>query len=274
MEYVLIALAIILISLLFLLLLYPNPLCKLLNKLKLYDALYFIKIVFFKFRRTKINENNKFFSVDDCIDCFYDLYKNDYNDIFESKYFKLFKEIHDKYNVDIHLFIMYKNNDFDLSMLSSKYKEQFINNPWLKFGFHSLDINSNYNEQSIINDYKLIKESIIRIASIESFSNYLRIHGYKGSYDEIKKICNDDNLTLILADDYRKCYGRYFNKQYISDVLFDENIKIICSSIRLERVRFRFILNFFKNTHQVYDVFTHEKFLNQKNINKLNKIFK
>ena len=80
------------------------------------------------------------FSIDDSINIFKDIYKNNYDSIFENEELRWLKSLHEKTDGVITLYVFYEDGDFNLSNMSNKYYEEFNENSnWLRFGFHSLN---------------------------------------------------------------------------------------------------------------------------------------
>lgn len=124
--------------------------------------------------------------VDDVIFTFEDIAKNSekYKSLFDNPYLGMFKELHELYNIKVHMHIYYQNSDgsFNLSMFPDKYKEEFsVNSYWLKFTFHSLanDPASPYKYNSYERAYrdgKLVENEIRRFAGSEVLSNVTSQH--------------------------------------------------------------------------------------------------
>ncbi len=87
------------------------------------------------------------FSIDDTINIFKDITENNYSSIFDNETLRIFKYLHNKYGTTFTLYCFYEKDDFNLSKAKTNYKSEFeANSKWLKFGFHSLNSNSNYQE--------------------------------------------------------------------------------------------------------------------------------
>lgn len=80
--------------------------------------------------------------VDDVIWSLENIWRNQdvYTSIFDDPFFRLYRDLHQKYETPVHMHIYYQNEDgsFNLSMFPDKYKEDFQANwHWLKLSFHS-----------------------------------------------------------------------------------------------------------------------------------------
>lgn len=161
-------------------------------------------------------------SVDDSILFLKDIndHKDIYNTVFENPLLALFKKAQELYDAKVHINLFYEYNDtamqcfqkhkqyFNLSMMTDKFKDEFIQNSgWLHFSFHSRSEfpdrpyeNTSY--ERIETDIKLVKAEIQRFAgdeisppvttlhwgsSNETGVRALRANGYKllnGEFDE------------------------------------------------------------------------------------------
>ncbi len=143
-------------------------------------------------------------SSDDNILFLQDITKNKdvYKSIFENPYLAVYKKAHDLYGAKVHLNLFYafpsdhKNfsdksrGDFDLSMMTDKFKDEFIaNSDWLKLSFHSLTENPPKPYQfataeKITEDCIKVCREIIRFAGKESLSDATTVH-----FGEANKEC-------------------------------------------------------------------------------------
>ena len=123
-------------------------------------------------------------SLDDNIYCLRDLTRNaaNYKSVFENPYFALYKKAHDVYGSKVHMNIYYQCEDFNISMLPDKYKAEFkANADWFQFSFHALQDqpdkpyrHTDFN--TILRDYDLVTEQIIRFAGEECVSPVTTVH--------------------------------------------------------------------------------------------------
>ena len=151
---------------------------------------------------------------------FEDIAEKKYESIFENNTLNWYKGLHEKYGVAISCYVYYEEGDFNLSQFPSTYKDEFCqNSSWLRFGFHTINGETNYQSGDITSDYlKTIKE-LERIVGLESIDNVVRLQMFQGSYDEIKELSELQDQPvrgLLTADDNRYSY-------YLSD---DENTYI------------------------------------------------
>ena len=144
---------------------------------------------------------------------------------------KWYKELHDKYGVVISCYCYYEDGDFNLSLMTNKYHDQFEgNNDWLRFGFHTINGNTNYQNGDIISDYQKTVQELERIVGKDSIDNVVRLQKFQGSYDGIKELTELEDqpiVGLLTADDDRQSYyltsenNRYI---YCHDELYDSDM--------------------------------------------------
>ena len=214
------------------------------------------------------------FSVDDCIEIFRDITINNYNSLFESKYFAFFKELNDKYNAKISLYSFIEYKGFNIKNTTNKFKREFEDNSnYLKIGFHGFNENSRYNDkENIKKDYKLFLKYIKKIAGdLNIIDNFIRLHYFSGNLENMLKIKKLRIKGLLTADDNRDNYylqkneNIFLNKHCIyKDIKND--IFFIKSNLRIEKIED------IKETLKSIDInnniimFTHEEYLNYKDI--------
>jgi len=197
-------------------------------------------------------------------------HKDVYKSVFENPYLAMYKKAHDLYGAKVHLNLFYEFNDesashftgkreyFDLSMMTDKFKDEFIaNSDWLKFSFHAKandpDMpykNTTYEELS--RDIERSHKEIIRFAGKETLSNVLTLHwgesniagvralrhaGYEGitGYFEVKP--NGDPLVAYYypADFVKHVGARDFWKDTDEDIMYGR-IDNVLNTIKLEQV--------------------------------------
>lgn len=198
-------------------------------------------------------------SVDDNILFLKDINDNrdKYTSVFENPFLALYKKAHDLYGAKVHINLFYeydkdamssfKNHKeyFNLSMMTGKFKDEFIENSgWLHFSFHSRAefpdrpyVNTTY--ARIDSDIRLVKGEIERFAgaqisppvttlhwgvSNETGVRALRANGYKllnGEFDE-----TPDGKPFVSyhypAAFTRHVRGREFWKDNSLDVIFSK----------------------------------------------------
>lgn len=127
-------------------------------------------------------KKNFVFFIDDNIRFLENLTNNKPNSIFDDNYLCMLKRLHDKHNLKIQLNLFYENETFNLSMMTDKYKQEFIqNSDWLNFGFHSKNefpdypyIDADYDE--VYSDYTDFEREVTRFAGSQIISKSLVTH--------------------------------------------------------------------------------------------------
>jgi len=129
-------------------------------------------------------DNKARLSLDDNIYCFRDLAKNagNYKSLFENPYFALYKKVNELYGTKVHVNVYYQCEDFNLTMMPDKYKPEFTaNSNWLQFSFHALQDQperpyKHTDFDTILHDYDLVTEQLIRFAGEECVSPVTTVH--------------------------------------------------------------------------------------------------
>lgn len=128
------------------------------------------------------NAENKYrLSLDDNIWSLQNIAKNQhiYKSVFEDPYFKIYKDVHDKYGTKVHMNIYYdcpEFGGFTLKDMPDKYKAEFIgNSDWFKLAFHAARnlpdrIYANASYETVRDDMKKVYEETVRFAGEETLS--------------------------------------------------------------------------------------------------------
>ena len=150
------------------------------------------------------NAANKYsVSVDDNIWAFADLTKNadSYSSIFDNRYLNVYKQAHDQYGAKVRLNLFYEIDNpcglelygpFNLSMMTERYKEEFIANAdWLHLAFHAkaeLPNNpySNAAAKQFREEYEMVIREIRRFAGDEVIERATTNHWGSGSKDIVR----------------------------------------------------------------------------------------
>lgn len=219
------------------------------------------------------------FSIDDVNDVFADLTynKDKYNSIFDNNTLNWLKSLHDEYGLVTSCYVFYENGNFNLSLVPSKYKDEFEKNSnWLRFGFHSLNANTSYDTSlDLVEDYRKTIMELKRIVGSNAIDNIVRLESFKGHEKDIKKLSNlsyQPIKGLFTADDKRKSY--YLNTKlnsyiYDHDRLLDDNIVFYSTDLRIEFIKDIAIkekeisTSAWNNQRDILIVFTHEWELDQ-----------
>lgn len=173
-------------------------------------------------------------SFDDTILIFEDISSKNYDSIFENATLAWYKDLHSKYGVAVSCFVYYEDGDFNLSDVPERYRDEFEKNSnWLRFGFHTVDKDTNYQTgNNLVSDYEKTVQQLKRIVGSKSIDNVIRLQNFQGTYDEINQLAKleDEPIKgLLTADDARQSY--YLSSKensyiYAHDELYDENIGV------------------------------------------------
>lgn len=150
---------------------------------------------------------NKFrVSSDDNIRFLKELNEGDYKSIFDHPYLAVYKKAHDLYGAKVHLNLFYafddrarslfasKHSYFDLSMMTDRYKAEFIaNSSWLKLTFHAKsefpDKPYRYADRKTVReDCIAVCKEICRFAGKECLSNSTTVHWGEANREVVRQL--------------------------------------------------------------------------------------
>ena len=170
-------------------------------------------------------------SFDDTILIFEDISSKNYDSIFENATLAWYKDLHSKYGVTVSCFVYYEDGDFNLSDVTERYRDEFEKNSnWLRFGFHTVDKDTNYQTRNnLVSDYEKTVQQLKRIVGSNAIDNVIRLQNFQGTYAEISQLAKleDEPIKgLLTADDMRQSY--YLSSKansyiYAHDELYDED---------------------------------------------------
>ena len=225
------------------------------------------------------------FSVDDCIEMFRDITVNNYDSLFDSKYFSFFKYLHDRYKACISLYTFIDYKGFNISNTSIKYKKEFSENSnWLKIGFYGYNENSRYNSNKNIasKDYKLFLKYVYRFTGSRNIIDHIpRLHCFSADINNIYEMKKIDNgiIGALTADDdrdnyYLKTNENIFLNKHGEYKDIKNNILFIKTTLRIENISDIDITINNINLNNNIIMFTHENFLDNNDIkNNITKIY-
>lgn len=234
--------------------------------------------------KANLTQENKLihYSVDDVFESFVNLSNNDYDSIFEEEHFSFLKKLHDEYGISVSGYVFFENGEYDLTDIPDDYALEFQeNSDWLKFGFHSLNMETNYeNEdaQKAKADYEKVIGELIRITGGKSaIDRTVRLHYYATS-DEALEGFQTAELgieRLLSPEDKRLAYNldeEETSYLYQYDYFKENGLEYIKTDVRLENLDN--VDDFYNNFIQQNDlnemlvVFTHEPYLIDQEIQK------
>ena len=150
------------------------------------------------------NATNKYtISLDDNIWALADLSKNkdSYTSIFDNPYFGVYKRVHERYGAKVRMNLFYEIDNpcglemygpFNLSMMTDRYKEEFIaNSDWLHLAFHA---KTEFPDNPYVNacveqfkeEYEMVIKEIRRFAGDEVIEAVTTNHWGSGSKDIVQ----------------------------------------------------------------------------------------
>lgn len=198
----------------------------------IFNIYYLDKYQIEKYRAINSENNYKansfvHFSIDDCINVFYDLdnKQEKYNSIFDNKLLKYLKKLNTEYGCKFSLYVFEKNDVFDIENCTTKYKEEFEeNSDWLKFGFHALSGNSDYNHDSenIEKDYNTVINNLTKIVGKNSITNTFRMEKFLLNKENARKLKEQIGEYSLLGADTENRLDYYLTEEQNRQVFMDE----------------------------------------------------
>ena len=146
------------------------------------------------------------FSIDDASLILQDVASHDYDSVFDSPYLSALKNIHDRYDLDVTIFVYENTDSFKIEDFPDKYKRELSeNSDWLKFGWHGIDehdpTEEGYTAEDLIASYMRTTDEIRRFAGKRAVSRELRLHfWYCGSSDMVNLLRENGVSGLYYPD--------------------------------------------------------------------------
>ena len=166
-------------------------------------------------------------SLDDNIWFLRDISNNSgkYKSIFENPYLSFYKQLHDTYGTKVHINIYYQTDGFNLSQMTTKFKNEWKENAgWLRLSFHALQndpdnpyIKSGYDE--VKRDCEKVNEQIRRFAGEELMGPVTTLHWGEATVEG----------SRALRDAGYTCQ--------VSDFVIENGVQIISMYLNLEQTR-------------------------------------
>ncbi len=149
------------------------------------------------------------FSVDDVIECFHWIYKNEPESVFEEPMLGKLKEWHEKYKLHCDLYVFEKCEGFSLECLQDLYWEEIgMESRWLKLVWHAPDAGTDMANMkagtdgekeavaSLERTYKLITEK----AGADSWGGVARLHLWSATRGILDSL-NGKGINALLTSD-------------------------------------------------------------------------
>ncbi len=207
-----------------------------------------------------------------------------YGSIFENPYLAFLREVHETYGTRIHINIYYQTEGFNLSQMTTKFKNEWREHAgWLRLSFHALQndpdmpyLNAGYKQ--VKTDCDMVKEQIRRFAGDELMGPVTTLHWGEGTVEGCRAL-RDSGYTALAGyfisepedDQYPVSYyldkekRQHVNKRSIwrdnrEGIIFSK-IAIVINSHDLEQITP--YLDDYKNgtnPHGFMDLMIHEQY--------------
>lgn len=142
------------------------------------------------------------FTIDDNIRFIKELEETGAESLFDHPYPAMLRRLHEKFGIKIQLNLFYRMTDFDLSMASDRFKNEWQENAdWLKLSFHSERENvypyqnSGYDE--VFHDCEAVHREILRFASAASLANTTTVHYCQTTPDGTRAMADNGMKGLL-----------------------------------------------------------------------------
>ena len=125
-----------------------------------------------------------------------------YTSIFENPYLAFLREVHETYDTRIHINIYYQTEGFNLSQMTTKFRNEWKENAgWLRLSFHALQndpdvpyINAGYKQ--VKTDCDMVKEQIRRFAGEELLGPVTTLHWGEATVEGCRAL-RDSGYTAL-----------------------------------------------------------------------------
>lgn len=201
--------------------------------------------------------------------------ENQLDSIFEVKLFKELRKYNLKYGAKVTLYLYEKNSkaDYNINDVTVKFKDEFEkNSSWLKFGFHTIEPDSEFDKIGIEEFKKSIdnvNNAIKNFASEKNISDTLRLNYFRGTQEQLNILKKAGVKNVLCADDNRLSYDltkEETSKLYELDFIDKSGIRYYKTDLRLDNISYFKIYNSLsaKKEEEVLVVFIHEWALRRK----------
>jgi len=179
-----------------------------------------------------------------------------YKSIFENPYLKFLKKVNDTYGTKIHLNLYYQTDGFNLSHLTTKFRNEWKENAgWLRLSFHALQndpdmpyINAGYDE--VKKDCSLVHEQIKRFAGEELMGPVTTLHWGEGTRQGCRALTDsgykalagyftmnpDNNVSYYLDDEKRNHVNkRFIWKDHTEGIIFSR-LALVINTLNQDKI--------------------------------------
>lgn len=167
---------------------------------------------------------------------------DEYESIFDCRFFKDLKDLQDSYGAKFTLFIFEETSDFTIVEIPRKFKNEFkANASWLRFGFHAKapDSSRDLAPYDFLSSFCRVRSAIEEFADSSSVSSVLRLDYYYATDSMVTEMNRTGYVTgLLCADDERVSYNLtpQENKLLQQCFFIQKDVKYFKTDVRYENV--------------------------------------
>lgn len=210
-------------------------------------------------------KQNVHFSIDDVLNSFLWLERNDRESVFDAETFQLSKWLYETYGISTTYNCFFRTLKGSLKDVSERYRREIERAGFMLFSFHGWDETTDYkhiNFEETLKNYKNTAEELVRIAGRTALTNVVRLHYFHGNADVVKALEEQGVDLLLTADDDRGSYDLGFDEETMARTgVFRRNgskIGYTATDIRLENYSIDELRSYSPKEGKMTVVFTHE----------------
>lgn len=202
--------------------------------------------LFFFLGREKV-KRTAHISLDDATEIFLDIYRKEYDSIFDNAVLGKLQYLHETYGITVDLYVFGRLDEFEIWDMPIRYREEFCDNAeWLKIGYHSITEENPASDgrtfEEFQKEYARIENAIRRFAGGESVAHVLRLHYWYATKEMVAYLKEQGVTGLLCSDRGELSYDldeKQAEKLYRSrdGRLVEKDITYYTTDIRLEDVR-------------------------------------
>ena len=210
-------------------------------------------------------------SIDDCLLGLQEVFSGNYGSLFDSDYFEFLRGLHNDTGVVITSFLFYENENFNLAMTDSRYRQDFNSNHWLKFQVHARNRQTpmtNQTTEEVSDTIDQINDAMFKFVGKENFATSWRPHYFSANRDACNLMRRQSDV-LLTADDRRKVVaclspdvvkrmwnGGYYDDEKSGFLLLNTSFRIEDSTMGVKEMKSRVDEDIRK--HGISAIYTHE----------------
>lgn len=166
-------------------------------------AVAVLGVVFFPFWGGNRVERQAHISIDDATEILMDIYRQEYDSIFDNEVLRRLQYLHKEYGLVVTLYVYEQLDEFFVWNMPLSYKAEFRENAdWLKIGFHSMSEDNPKGSSlfDFMESYERVEAAIKRFAGEETVTHVLRLH-YWYATDGMVTYLRQQGVTGLLCYD-------------------------------------------------------------------------